>query len=67
MYTRLGAVGELRARLASVDPGVSLGAREALQDVARSDTSYVAEAALTALGAVTAPASRRARARRRRA
>jgi hypothetical protein len=49
MYTRLGAVGELRARLASADAGVSLGAREALQDVARSDTSYVAEAARDAL------------------
>ncbi|MEO6410941.1 MAG: caspase family protein [Pedococcus sp.] len=49
MYTRLGAVGELRARLASADPGVALGAREALQDVARSDTSYVAEAARDAL------------------
>ncbi|TPG19535.1 caspase family protein [Pedococcus bigeumensis] len=55
MYTRLGAVGELRARLASADPGVSLGAREALQDVARSDTSYVAEAARDALTAVSAP------------
>ena len=31
MYTRLGAVGELRARLASADPGVALGAREALR------------------------------------
>ena len=55
MYTRLGAVGELRARLASADPGVALGAREALQDVARSDTSYVAEAARDALA--TAPAT----------
>ncbi|GAB3079252.1 caspase, EACC1-associated type [Pedococcus soli] len=49
MYTRLGAVGELRARLANVDPGVSLGAREALEAIARSDTSYVADAARAAL------------------
>jgi hypothetical protein len=54
MYTRLGAVGELRARLASADPGVALGAREALQDVARSDTSYVAEAARDALSSAPA-------------
>ena len=56
MYTRLGAVGELRARLASADRGVALGAQEALQDVARSDTSYVAEAARAALAAVSVPA-----------
>lgn len=56
MYTRLGAVGELRARLASPDPGVALGAREALEAVARSDTSYVAEAALDALAAAPAVA-----------
>ena len=55
MYTRLGAVGELRARLASADPGVALGAREALQDIARSDTSYVADAASDALAATPPP------------
>ena len=49
MYTRLGAVGELRARLGSADPGVALGARETLQDIARADTSYVADAARDAL------------------
>ena len=54
MYTRLGAVGELRARLASPDPGVALGALHALQDVARSDTSYVADAAREALAALPA-------------
>jgi len=55
MYTRLGAVGELRARLASADPGVALGAREALEAMVRSDTSYVAEAAGAALATAPSP------------
>ncbi|GAA3696986.1 caspase family protein [Terrabacter ginsenosidimutans] len=40
---RRGAVSELRDRLAHPDLGVALGALEALQEVARSDTKAVAD------------------------
>ena len=50
MFTRLGAVAELRARMASPDLGAALGAYEALVEVSRSDIRYVQEAASEALG-----------------
>ena len=49
MYTRLGAVGELRTRLASDDLPAAAGACEALAELARTDVRYVAEAAAAAL------------------
>jgi hypothetical protein len=56
MFTRLGAVGELRARMTSTDLGAALGAYEALVEVARSDIRYVQEAAGEALaGAALSP------------
>ncbi len=51
MYTRLGAVAELRARMASPDLGVALGAYEALVEVSRSDITYVQDGASEALAA----------------
>ena len=50
MFTRLGAVAELRARMASPDLSAALGAYEALVEVSRSDIRYVQEAASEALG-----------------
>ncbi len=56
MFTRLGAVAELRARMASPDVGAALGAYEALVEVSRSDIRYVQEAASEALeGAPVSP------------
>ncbi len=49
MYARLGAVSELRSRLASGDLPAAEGAREALAEVARSDVRYVADPAAAAL------------------
>jgi hypothetical protein len=49
-YTRLGAVAELRSRLLSDNLPVATGAREALVEMAASDTQLVAGAARTALG-----------------
>ncbi len=54
MFTRIGAVTELRSRLASDDEGIAAGAAEALREIAGSDIRYVADAAAAALG--TAPA-----------
>jgi hypothetical protein len=50
VYTRLGAVGELRTRLASDNLPAAAGACEALAELARTDVRYVAEAAAAALG-----------------
>jgi hypothetical protein len=50
MYTRLGAVGELRTRLASDNLPAAAGACEALAELARTDVRLVAEAAAAALG-----------------
>jgi hypothetical protein len=50
MYTRLGAVGELRTRLASDNLPAAAGACETLAELARTDVRYVAEAAAAALG-----------------
>lgn len=50
MFTRLGAVAELRARLGSSDLGAALGAFQALTEVSRSDIRYVQDAAAEALG-----------------
>ena len=56
VFTRLGAVAELRARMTSADLGAALGAYEALVDVARSDIRYVQDAAAEALaGAALSP------------
>jgi hypothetical protein len=49
MFTRLGAVSELRSRLGNDDVAVALGAHEALRTIARGDISTVAEAATSAL------------------
>lgn len=49
MFTRLGAVTELRSRLTSDNLPVAAGARDALADIARTDIQYLAEAAATAL------------------
>jgi hypothetical protein len=49
MFTRLGAVAELRARMASPELGAALGAYEALVEVARSDIRYVQDGASEAL------------------
>jgi Caspase domain len=49
IFTRLGAIGELRTRLASDDLEAALGARDALADTARTDIPYVAERANAAL------------------
>jgi hypothetical protein len=49
MFTRLGAVGELRSRLVGDDLEAALGARDALADTARTDIRYVAERANAAL------------------
>jgi Caspase domain/PASTA domain len=49
VYTRLGAVGELRTRLASDNLPAAAGACEALAELARTDVRYVAEAAAAAL------------------
>ncbi|HSK56889.1 MAG TPA: caspase family protein [Jiangellales bacterium] len=51
-YTRLGAVAELRSRVASDDLPTAAGAYEALTDVARTDVRHVAAAAEAALGDV---------------
>lgn len=52
MFSRLGAVMELRLRLASENLPLAAGACEALQEIAANDIQYVAEAATTALGDV---------------
>jgi Caspase domain len=53
MFTRLGAVAELRSRLLGTDIPVALGAREALTDLLRTGVSYLADAAREALEAAT--------------
>jgi hypothetical protein len=52
MFTRLGAVAELRARMSATDLGAALGAYEALVEVARSDIRYVQDAATEATSGV---------------
>jgi hypothetical protein len=49
MFTRLGAVAELRARLSSDNLPAAAGAGDALAEMARTEIQYVAEAAATAL------------------
>lgn len=49
MYTRLGAVSELRSRLLSDDLPVAAGAYQALADLARNDIRTVAEPAAVAV------------------
>ena len=49
MYTRIGAVSELRSRLASDNLPVAAGAYEALAELARTDVRYVADPAAAAL------------------
>lgn len=49
LFSRMGAVTELRARLAGEDVGPAAGALEALREIAASDISYVADAATAAL------------------
>ncbi len=45
MYSRVGAIGELRARLASANLPAAVGAYEALVEIARTDIGHVAELA----------------------
>ncbi len=49
MYTRLGAIGELRTRLAGDNLPAAAGACEALAELVCTDIGYVAEAAASAL------------------
>ena len=49
MYTRLGAVSELRERLANDHLPTATGAYEALAELARTDIGYVADPAAAAL------------------
>jgi Caspase domain len=49
MFARLGAVGELRVRLASDNLPVAVGAYEALAERARTDIRFVADPAAKAL------------------
>ena len=49
MYTRLGALGELRSRLASDNLPTAAGAYEALAELARNDIRAVADPAVAAL------------------
>lgn len=49
VYTRLGAVAELRSRLGSDDLPVAAGSYHALVGVARTDIRYVADSAAAAL------------------
>ena len=59
VYTRRGAVSELRSRLLSDDLHAAAGAYEALADLVRNDISYVADPAAAALGeAAVHPADR---------
>jgi hypothetical protein len=50
VFTRLGAVAELKSRVGSPDLSGAFGAFEALLEVSRSDIRYVQEAASEALG-----------------
>jgi hypothetical protein len=49
MFTRIGAVSELRTRLASDNLPAAAGAHDALAEIVRTDIQYVAEAAAAAL------------------
>lgn len=59
MYARLGAVGELRSRLASDDLPVAASAYEALAELARNDIRGVAEHAAAALSEAAVQPARR--------
>jgi hypothetical protein len=48
MYSRIGAIGELRARLLSDNLAAAAGAHGALTEMARTDIGYVAELAESA-------------------
>lgn len=52
MFTRLGAVAELRSRLVGENLPAAAGALKRLQELARTDIQYVAEAAALAMGDV---------------
>lgn len=53
IYTRRGAIAELRARMENADLSVAVGAREALAEMARKDIRAVADEAGRALSEVT--------------
>jgi hypothetical protein len=53
MFTRLGAVGELRARLTGDNLAAAVGAYAVLTDMAGTDIRYVADAAAAALAEAT--------------
>ena len=53
MYTRLGAVSELQARVASDNLPVAAGAYEALAELGRTDIRFIAEPAAAALQGAT--------------
>ncbi|PSJ27362.1 caspase-related protein [Streptosporangium nondiastaticum] len=52
LYSRRGAIAELRARMDNPDPAVAAGAREALDEMARRDIRAVADEAARALDEV---------------
>ena len=49
MFTRIGAVSELRVRLLDDNVAAAVGAHEALREIASTDIRYVADAAQAAL------------------
>ncbi|TDW79569.1 caspase family protein [Kribbella sp. VKM Ac-2566] len=53
MFSRLGAVSELRSRLLSENLPAAVGAHEALVEIARTDIQYVAEPAQAAVREAT--------------
>lgn len=59
LFTRLGAVAELRARLAHADLGIAAGAHAALTRMAATDIRTVSEAAAEALDLVAVRPSAR--------
>ncbi|HET6533561.1 MAG TPA: caspase family protein [Actinoplanes sp.] len=57
VFTRMGAVTELRSRLSGTDTAVAAGALEALREVAASDIAYVADVARAAMDDVRTTAA----------
>ncbi|MFE6287204.1 caspase family protein [Streptomyces sp. NPDC057877] len=52
LYTRRGAIAELRARMENADLSIAVGAREALAEMVRKDIRFIAEEAQHALNEV---------------
>ncbi|MFB8774733.1 caspase family protein [Streptomyces broussonetiae] len=52
LYTRRGAIAELRARMENADLPIAMGAREALAEMVRKDIRFIADEAQRALGEI---------------